>query len=249
MLKKERHAFILHEINLHNRVLCSDIIQKLRVSDDTIRRDLTELDKNGKLVKVHGGALSLSFHLFNSNTQNIYAPKEKKIVAKKAASLIKDGMFVLSGGGSTIIEMIRSLPPSLDATFMTASIPAVVEYLNHPRSEVVIIGDRVVKNAKLAAGAEAINQIRNIKADICFLGINAIDPVHGITDNDWDVVQVKKAMIGSATRTICLTISEKLNTFMPIQVAGIKSVDTLITELDPGSRQLDQYRNMGIEIL
>ncbi len=62
MLKAERHNFILHQVNLHNKILSADLSMQIDVSDDTIRRDLQQLSENGKIVKVHGGAMSLSFH-------------------------------------------------------------------------------------------------------------------------------------------------------------------------------------------
>src|SRR5205809_6213386 len=62
MLKRERQSFILRQVNLHKKVLSSDLSQEMKVSEDTIRRDLNELSENGKIIKVHGGALSKSFH-------------------------------------------------------------------------------------------------------------------------------------------------------------------------------------------
>jgi len=83
----------------------------------------------------------------------------------------------------------------------------------------------------------------------CLMGVNSIDPEHGITDNDWDVVQVKKAMIESAQKTVCLSISEKLNSFQPIQICKISEINTLVTELEPGDELLQPYRLAGIEVL
>ena len=94
MLKKERQAYIMHEIDIHNKVLSSDLSQQLNVSEDTIRRDLQELDEGGILTKVHGGALSKSFH-FTLKNNKVYSQSEKKIIALKARALITDGMFIL----------------------------------------------------------------------------------------------------------------------------------------------------------
>src|SRR6201986_5037973 len=106
MLKRERHSLIIKQVNLHNKVLSSDLAQQLNVSEDTIRRDLNEMDEAGEIVKVHGGALSKSYHYpFQNN--DIYAGDSKKTIAGKAISLIKDGMIVLTGGGTTMIEMVR----------------------------------------------------------------------------------------------------------------------------------------------
>jgi len=249
MLKRERHAYILHQVNLHNKVLSSSLSADIHVSEDTIRRDLQELSEQGKVIKVHGGALSPSFNEVYYSPTQVYSRAQKRVIAQKAASLIQDGMFVLTGGGSTILELARSLPPQLKATFITGSIPAVLEYMHHPSIDVIVIGDKISKSSKIAIGGEAVDKIRQIKADICFLGVNAIDIGHGITDNDWDVVQLKKAMIESARKVVCLTIAEKINTLQPIQVCSIGQIDTIITELPADDPALQAYRDEGIEIL
>lgn len=248
MLKKERQAYILHQVSLHNSVLSADLSTSINVSEDTIRRDLNELAENGKVIKVHGGALSKSFNSFYLRS-DVYNVDSKKIIAEKAASLIKDGMFVLTGGGTTIIEMARLLPEHLKATFLTGSIPAAYEYSQHPNIEVIFIGDKIAKKSQIAVGGEAITRIKHIKADLCFLGINALDPENGITDNDWDVVQVKKAMIESSAQTVVLTISEKLNSHQSIRICGLDEIDILITELDPSDHLLDPFRLNSLTIL
>src|SRR6185437_8942951 len=159
MLKTHRQAFIVHQVNLHNKVLLTELTSQIHVSDDTIRRDLHELAESGKVIKVHGGALSPSFHNGNAVTKDIYAFSQKKIIAKKAASLIKDGMFILTGGGTTIIELARALPPSLHATFISGSIPALSEYIIHPNIEVIAIGDKISKDSKITVGTHAVERI------------------------------------------------------------------------------------------
>ncbi len=248
MLKQERQAIILHQINLHNRIFCSDLCTQINVSEDTIRRDLQELSNNGKIIKVHGGALSKSFHSSINSTQ-VYSIDKKKSIAQKAASLIKDGMFVLTSGGTTIIEMAKALPENLHATFITGSLPAALEYIHHPTIEVIFIGDKLSKSSQITVGAEAITKIKQISADICFLGINALDIEHGLTDNDWEVVQVKRAMIESSRKVVALSISEKLNTSQNIQVCKVKELNVLISELTPDNNVFDSYKKEGIEVL
>ena len=249
MLKQERQAYILHQVNLHNQVLSTGLSQELDVSEDTIRRDLQELADNHKLIKVHGGALSLSFNDYHYSTAPIYAHAQKKLIARKAAALIQNDMFVMTTGGTTLIELARHLPPTLKATFISGSLPVALEYTHHPLIDVILIGDKVSKNSRITVGGEAISKIRQIKADILFLGVNAIDAASGVTDNDWEVVQVKKAMIESARKVICLTIAEKINSYMPFHVCPVDELDMLITELPPDDPMLDPYRAKGIEIL
>lgn len=249
MLKKERQAYILHQVQLHNKVLSATLCQDISVSEDTIRRDLQDLATKGKLIKVHGGALSPSFGHIELPSNGVYSQNQKRKISRKAISLISDGMFVLTSGGTTIVEMARMLPPYLKATFISGSIAAILEYMQHPNIDVILIGDRVSKGSKITVGSEAIAKIKQIKADICFLGINAIDPNYGISDNDWEVAQLKKAMIESSQKVVCLTIAEKINTYQPVKICELDKIDTLITELPADDPLLKPYADAGISIL
>ena len=249
MLKTERQAFILHQVNLHNKVLSTDLSKQIKVSDDTIRRDIQQLAEIGKIVKVHGGALSPSFHNTHISSNDVYEYNKKKIIAEKAITLIKDGMVILTTGGTTIIEMARALPQELHATFISGSIPALAEYIVHPNIEVIAIGDKVSKDSKITVGSDAISRIRELKVDLCFLGVSAINLETGISDNDWEVVQIKKAMVESSQKLICMTISEKINSRQPFQVCDSKKIDTLITELPPDDELLNAYVRAGIQVL
>ena len=248
MLKEERQTYILHQINLHNKVLSSSLSEQLQVSEDTIRRDLADLAQDNKIIKVHGGALSNSFHTGVSST-DVYAIEKKRIIAQKAVTLIKDGMFIFTSGGTTIVELAKILPPELQATFITVSIAAAFEFANHPNIEVIMIGDKLSKNAKITVGAEAILKIQQIKADICFLGINALDIAHGLTDNDWDVVQIKRAMIKSAKKVVALSISEKIDTHEQLIICPAEDIQILVTELAPSHKTLLPYTHIGMLIL
>src|SRR6202000_1086286 len=105
MLKQERQAYILHQVNLHNQVLSTSLSVALDVSEDTIRRDLQELADSQKLIKVHGDALSLSYSDNSHPTTPIYAHTQKQLIARKAAALIQNDMFIMTTGGTTLIEL------------------------------------------------------------------------------------------------------------------------------------------------
>lgn len=248
MLKKERQAFIIQQLNIHNKVLSADLSVQLKVSEDTVRRDLQELAEEGNLIKVHGGALSNAFHFTLRNDQ-IYSLPEKKQIAHKAASLITDGMFVLLSGGTTIRELVKDLPPNLNATFITMSVPIALELMNHPGSEVIFLGNKLLKSAQIAVGAEVIEKLGEIQADICFLGTNSIDVKMGITDLEWEVIEVKKAMIRASKKVVSLAISEKLDSIQRLKVCPLKDVDILITELNPDNEALAPYHEKGLTVL
>jgi len=248
MLKKERHDFIMRQINLHNRVLTSDLVQLLAVSEDTIRRDLQELVDEGKLFKVHGGALSKSYHSsFDDST--VYARDSKICIAKKAISLVKDGMVVLTGGGTTILEFVKQLPQNLEATFFTISPLVAVELAKYDNIEVILIGGLFSKNSQVTYGGQVITQLSEIKADLCMMGTSALHPSDGLTDTYWEINQLKKAMIACSRKTAVLCISEKLDISLRLKVCPIENISFLITELDIEHEALSGYRMKDVDIL
>jgi DeoR/GlpR family transcriptional regulator of sugar metabolism len=248
MLKKERHDFIMRQINLHNRVLTSDLVELLHVSEDTIRRDLQELAEGAFLNKVHGGALSKSYQS-TFDDSSVYAKDAKIAIAEKTISLFKDGMVVLIGGGTSIIELVKRLPQNLKATFFTISPFVAIELAKYEKIEVILIGGLFSKSSQVTYGGHVINQLSEINADLCLLGTSAMHVTDGLTDTDWEINQLKKTMLSSSRKTAVLCISEKLNISLRLKVASLENIDYLITELDPEAQELDAYRVKTLQIL
>src|ERR1700712_1547037 len=247
MLKKERHALIIKEINLHNKVLSSDLALQLNVSEDTIRRDLNEMDEAGTIVKVHGGALSRSFHYpFQHN--DIYAGDAKKQIAKKAIDMIKDGMVVLTSGGTTILQMVRMLPPDRTATIFTISPLVALQLADHPLITVILIGGQFSKNSQVCVGTQVVSYLNEIRFDVCFLGTNGVSIGDGLTDSDLDIVQVKKAMIKASNKLVIMCVAEKLNTVQRMRVCELHQIDCIITDLEPDDAALQAYRRENIQL-
>jgi DeoR/GlpR family transcriptional regulator of sugar metabolism len=240
MLKQERQNFIMKQINLHNKVLSSDLCVKLNVSEDTIRRDLHDLASNSKIKKVYGGAMSKSFS-HSTGLKEIYAQDAKRQIAKKALTLISDGMIVLLGGGTTIMEMARLVPKNRHCTFFTVSPLVAMELTEYSDCEVILLGGRLLHDTYIVTGSMVINQLTDIKVDLCFLGTNAISLKNGITDSIWEIVQVKKAMIKSANKTAIVSIAEKLNSVEKMKVGNLNAIDYLITDIDPSEKMLSPY--------
>lgn len=240
MLKEERQAYILRQINLHNRVLSADMSEKLKVSEDTIRRDLNELAENGKVTKVYGGALSKSYQ-FPFQENEVYARDAKKIIAMKAAKLIKPGMTILAGGGTTMLELAKAFPRHLQCTFFTISPLVALEMAERSNAEVILIGGKLSKNSNITIGSQVINQLSEIKVDLCLLGTNSLSVVEGVTDSDWEVIQIKKAMIRCSERTAILSIAEKLNSVQKMKVCSLSNIHYLITDMNSDHDSLSSF--------
>jgi DeoR/GlpR family transcriptional regulator of sugar metabolism len=242
MLKKERHSYIIKQINLHNKVLSSDLSIQLKVSEDTIRRDLNELANNKKIIKVHGGALSKSFH-FPFEKIETYAVQSKREIAIKAITMISEGMIVLTGGGTTMLEMARLIPDTLEATFFTISPLVALELAEKKLLTVILLGGQLSRSAQINMGSKTISELLDIRVDLCFLGANGINVKEGLSDSDWEVVQVKKAMIRCSARSVIMCISEKLNSVQKMKVCGLSAIDYLITEIKPSDARVYAYQS------
>ncbi|MDN5201293.1 DeoR/GlpR family DNA-binding transcription regulator [Fulvivirgaceae bacterium BMA10] len=249
MLKQERHEYILEEIRTYNRVRSSELSTQLKVSEDTIRRDLKELSDSGRIKKVHGGAMSSSYIPFSHKDREIYAHEEKVTIVRKAISLIKDDHVVLMDGGTTNLELARLLPTELKATVFTNSLPIAVQLAEHPNIEIVFIGGKVLKNAQVTIGLDVIDVLKRVQADLCIIGTRSININVGITEIDREEAQVKQALMNASNNVISLVISEKLDTTQPYHVEQISKVNTIVTELDPSHPRLIPYTNLGIRAL
>lgn len=249
MLKRERQALILREANIHNKVLQSDLSELLKVSEDTIRRDLQDLAEADLLVKVRGGAISKSFHTQAYEGHQVYAYAEKTEIARKAVPLIREGMHVLISGGTTNLELARILPPDLKATFFTMSLPMAIQLSRHPSSETLFIGGRISGDAQISTGGEAMRKILSLRPDLCIMGANSIDLKAGLTESDWEVVEIKQAMAEVAVKVVALAISEKLGTVQKLKICPLSALDYLITERSAEDAFLDGYQQSGPQLL
>jgi DeoR/GlpR family transcriptional regulator of sugar metabolism len=249
MLKEERQQTILNEVELHNRILLTDVAETLDVSIDTVRRDVKELDAENKLKKVHGGAISLGFTTNSTRNTNIYALEEKVSIAQKATTLLKDGAVIFVDGGTTCMELARLIPDNLKLTCFTISLPVAMELSIKPNITVIFVGGQIAKESQIAIGANAIHNLSEIKVDFSFIGTGYVDAAYGLTEFDWDIVQLKKAVIKAAKKTVLLSISEKLNSQHRYKTCDISAINTMVTELDPNDSMLQAFKNHDIRIV
>lgn len=249
MLKEERQQSIINEVELHNRILLTDIAETLDVSIDTVRRDVKELDAEQKLRKVHGGAISLGFTTNSTRNTNIYALKQKIEIARKAISILKDGAVIFVDGGTTCLELARLIPQDMELTCFTLSLPVAMELSKKANLKVIFIGGEISKDAQISIGANAIHNLSEIKVDFSFIGTGYVDSKYGLTEFDWDIVQLKKAVIKAAKKTVLLCISEKLNSTHRYKTCDINAIDTMITELDPENQLLKLFKDHDVSLL
>lgn len=249
MLKEERYHYILEKLQAHQKVRSSELSEELRVSEDTIRRDLKELAELGSLRKVHGGALPHAPIPLNYKERETYAQENKLIIAQKAVRFVASGQVIILDGGTTTLQIARLLPADLQATVFTNSPHIALQLAEHTGVEVILAGGKLFKSSLDTQGAETIETFRNVRADVCFLGVCSIHYEIGLTVPDREEAQVKRAMIASAAQTIALATAEKIGTAEAYVVERLQAIDILVTDGLADEEILRLYRERGIDII
>ncbi|RBN49307.1 DeoR/GlpR family DNA-binding transcription regulator [Flavobacterium psychrolimnae] len=249
MLKAERHKYIMTKLIEDQKVITADLALDLDLSEDTIRRDLNDLDDKNLLKKVYGGAIQTVEKPSDVFDIVITAEEEKRKIVSKALSLLHDGQVIIMSGGSTNLVFAKLIPSELKATIYTYSLPIAMQLSQHPNIDLIFIGGKMQKNAMVTIGMDVIQVLSKIKADICFIGASSINVKQGLTEVGYEVSIVKKAMIDSSDKVVSMFSSNKLNTKMPHIVCDINQLDTIVTDLDPEDASLEEYRKLGVSIL
>ncbi len=249
MLKEERQRRILDMLRTEGKLMATGLSDALRVSEDTVRRDLRDLAEAGKLQRVHGGALPRSVVPSTHGARQRQSSSGKVEVAKAAVGLVENGQVIILDGGTTALEVVWQLPLDLDATVVTHSPTTALALAEHPTIEVVIIGGTLYKDDILAVGAATVGGFSSVNADLCLQGTWGLHPEVGISHPNFEEAQVKRAMIESADRVVALAQTEKLGTVASFVVAPASAFTHLATERDVSDQILDPFRKQGIEIL
>jgi DeoR/GlpR family transcriptional regulator of sugar metabolism len=249
MLTDERRGVILDRLRTQGRVLAADLSAELEVSSDTIRRDLREMDGLGLLRRVHGGALPRHGDASSFASRGRRAPEAKASIARRAAACVSDGQLVILDGGTTTLELARALRDDLRAGVITTSPPIAAALADHAGLEVTVIGGTLRRESLVTVGAQAIEALRVIRADIVFLGVCGLHPEIGVTTNDIEERHVKAAMIDGAAEVVALADHDKLGTAMPVLVAPMSAVTQLVTDAEVADEALAPYRALGIDVI
>lgn len=233
MLTSQRRALLLDRLAQEGRLLAADLATELGVSEDTIRRDLRELATEGRLLRVHGGALPRTVpqsptHLPMDRRRDI-AAEEKRALAARAVALIRPGMTVIVDGGTTHQALIPFLPLDLSCTIVTHS-PAFAAALEPFRSiDIILIGGRIFRHSMVAAGAVAQEAFSRLRADLCLLGVTGLHPTVGLSTGDADEAALKTTMLRAAEKVAVLATRDKLGVSSPWGIAPLTAVTTLVT--------------------
>ncbi|MFH7926807.1 DeoR/GlpR family DNA-binding transcription regulator [Enterobacter roggenkampii] len=249
MLTRQRKQLILEKLGAEGQVQSKALSILFDVSEDTIRRDLRELAAEGRLQRVHGGALPSSSAIAPFAERQSVKMDAKKRVARKGAQLISSGQVVIIDGGTTTSELITFFPPDLRITVVTHSPSIALGLVDHPAIEVILIGGRLYKHSIVAVGAAAIEGIENIHADLFFMGVTGIHPDAGLTTGDFEEACIKRAFSGRAAETVVLASPEKINTASSFVIGDVSSVNTIVVEDGTDKEWIRAVSEKGVSVV
>jgi len=249
VLKQERHHLILNNLKTKRKVLSIDLSKELHVSEDTIRRDLKELNAKNLLYKVHGGALSIESKVLTYDERSTTDINKKIAIAKKAVKLIRNGQVIIMSGSTTNLELAKIIPIETNITVFTYSLPIAMQLSQHPLIEIIFIGGKLNKSAQVTVGIDVVNTISNIRADICFMGIGGIHIKRGMTEPNWEVAHIKKSMINASDHIVAMCISTKIMLVEKYSVVPITEIDTIISDYESNNIIFNEFKDKGLTII
>lgn len=249
MLTRQRKQLILEKLEAEGQVQSTALSVLFAVSEDTIRRDLRELAAEGRLQRVHGGALPSSSAVVPFAERQSVKMDAKKKVARKGAQLISAGQVVIIDGGTTTAELITFLPKDLQITVVTHSPGIALGLVDHPLIEVILIGGRLYKHSIVTVGAATIEGIKNIHADLFFMGVTGIHPEAGLTTGDFEEACIKRAFSGRAAETVVLASPEKINTASPFAIGDVSLANTIVVGNDTDDGWIAAMTEKGVTIV
>lgn len=212
MFTQERYSKIIQAINITGMVSVSDLVKKLKTSESTIRRDLTILDKQGLIKKVHGGAVSID----NESSKNDHKVEMRKCIntdqksriAHYAASIVNDGDIIYIDAGTTTERMIDFLNAK-DITVVTNGIRQA-QKLIAKNIRTFILGGEIKCITEAVVGDKAIEELRKFNFSKGFFGVNGVTNENGYTTPDINEAMVKKAALESCTKPFVLADESKI---------------------------------------
>ncbi|GGF27987.1 DeoR family transcriptional regulator [Halobacillus andaensis] len=247
MLKQERQQIIVDILNEEHKVIASDLSKRLSVSEDTIRRDLKELDNQGVIKRVHSGALRKGPPVEDFSTRQEISNETKLNLATKALHLIKDDMVILIDGGTTNLQLVHQLPLSLKATVITNSPPIAMALNNHKDVEVIMIGGTLFKQSMVNLGVDTFEALHTMRADLYIMGIYKIDLQIGISVPSLSEALVKRKMASISTEVLGMVTNDKLDTISNHIVCPTDKLTYLITEqIKPDIKKLYEKQRITI---
>ncbi|MCE7040237.1 DeoR/GlpR family DNA-binding transcription regulator [Dyadobacter sp. CY312] len=249
MAREIRFNYILEELQDKNEVGFAELSSALKVSEDTIRRDIETLANNGLLLKVRGGAIPRTHNPLTFKERIGQLRDDKEIIALKAQTLIKSGQTIFMDGGTSVYTLVSLLSTDIKLTVVTNNVAIVPLLSAFSGVELIVLGGKYLKESETVVGMRAIKMAENFQADLYFMGICALDSEKGVTASFMEEAELKQTMLQHSQVSIALSTFDKLNTFESYRVCPIEDLDYIITEMEIANEKFSSFKEAGVKIL
>ena len=250
MLPIERRNEILTKLTLEGKVIVGDLAEFYNVTEETIRRDLDKLEKEGLAKKTYGGAVkndSLNVDLpFTVRKQTNV--EGKKYIADIIGSLIKDGDYILLDSSTTALFTVKSIAEKSNITLITNSIEILLEIPQKSDWRIISTGGEFVRNGLSFAGRQAESVIDEYNVDLAVISCKGFDMRKGITDTRDYNAQIKKAFIRSAKKVYLAVDNTKFDQTSFVRFAEIADIDAVVTDTEPSDEWKSYLSGNNVEL-
>jgi DeoR/GlpR family transcriptional regulator of sugar metabolism len=226
-----------------------ELCHLLNASKSSVRRDFIELEKQGVLRRVHGGAISLQTRdeKLDFGRLSRSSHEEKTSIGKVAASLVEDHQTVILGGGSTVVEVAKHLGGKL-IQVVTNSVPVAQVFWDSKQVEVTLTGGYVYPRLGVQIGPICERMLRTVSADVVIMGIRGIT-AEGISDSNSLIVESIRAMIQAARKVVIVADHSKFGRGAMLHVADLSEIDQIVTDQELAPEFMQLLKENSIECI
>lgn len=234
MYAEERQQAMARLVSERGRVSVATLASEYDVTTETVRRDLSLLERVGLVRRVHGGAVpseSLAVIEAAVGERDTAHTEQKELIARAALALLPPpGSTILVDAGTTTARLAALLPRDHRLVVVTHAVPVAARLAGLPHIELHLLPGRVRHTTQAAVGSETVSALGRIRADVAFLGTNAVTAGHGLSTPHREEAAAKSAMVAAARRVVALADSSKVGQEATIRFAELAEVDVLVTD-------------------
>ncbi len=247
----ERQNQILDHLNRSRRISIGDICGNYSVSEATARRDLETLAGEGKLQRVHGGAIALTQAPPEQPIlQRQQEQAEEKVrIGQAAAALVQDGETVFLGSGTTVLEAARGLRRHLHLTVITNSLPVVNALAGSDGITVICLGGMLRDTELSFIGHITEQALAEVRADKVFIGTRAISLEHGLTHEYLPETMTDRTILKSGREIIVMADHTKFGRAAAVLLAPLERIHTIITDGETPVEFLEAVQARGLKAI
>lgn len=253
MYAEERQQAAAQLVMARGRVSVAELAEEFAVTTETVRRDLSVLERLRLVRRVHGGAVpatSLSAMESGLDERDLAQAQEKERIAVAALRFLPgDGGTVAVDAGSTTARLVDFLPADARFTAFTHGVPIASRLAAHPSVDVHLLPGRVRAKTQAAVGALTTQALQRVRVDVAFLGTNGISVDHGFSTPDPEEAAVKRALVAAARTVVVLADSTKFGRDTTVSFAALDDVDVVVTDAESRTVRLETLAKHGIEVV